>query len=98
MELKHKETLQASLAIQNLKWACFSSTPYPYQASELNIPGNLQEVLTDLQDIHHHPSQVWNFEEIGFDPKIICIKMVCTYKLSMVIIIFRSHTDERSPF
>ena len=41
-ELKNQETLQASLAIQNLKSLIFSLPPQIYQPPELNLPGNLQ--------------------------------------------------------
>ena len=44
MDLKHQETLQASISIQNLKSPVFSSPSHPYQPSEINLPVNLQEV------------------------------------------------------
>ena len=42
--MKHKYSLQVSLAIKKHKPPCFSSPPHPDQPSELNLPGNLQEV------------------------------------------------------
>ena len=44
-DLKHKETLQASLEIQNLKLppkSCFYSPLQPYQPSKINLPGNIK--------------------------------------------------------
>ena len=49
--LKHKETLQESLVIQNPKSppkSCFSLPPQPYKLLELKLPDNLQEVPPDL--------------------------------------------------
>ena len=40
--LKLQETLQESLAIQNLKSSRYSLQPYPCQPSEINLPVNLQ--------------------------------------------------------
>ena len=42
---------QELLAIQNLKLLFFSSPPHQYQPSKLNLPGNLQQVQSYLQDI-----------------------------------------------
>ena len=67
MNLKHKETLQALLATQNLKSPFFNSPPQKYQPVELNLPENLQELPTDLQYIQPFSSQIWNFDEILFD-------------------------------
>ena len=77
--LKHKDTLQESLAIQNLKPPCFSSPPQTYQTSKINLSGNPQEVLTYLQDNQHCLSQLWNFDEIGFDLNGIWFKIVYNY-------------------
>ena len=75
-KMKHKDTLQASLAIQNLKSPFFNSPLYKYQPSELSLPVNLQEVPPDLQDIQPISSQIWNFGEILFYLNIICCNMV----------------------
>ena len=73
---KHKETLQASLFIQNLKSPpnpCVSSPPHPYQLAELKLP---EEVPPYPQDTQNCPSQVWNCGEIGLDPNVIWRDMV----------------------
>ena len=49
--LKQQETLQASIAVQNLNSLGFSSPTQPYQPSELNLPENLQKLPPNLQDI-----------------------------------------------
>ena len=69
--LKHQETLQVSLEIQNLKPPGFFSPPHPDQLSELNLPDNLQEVTPNLQYIQPHPTQVWNCDDIEFDKKMV---------------------------
>ena len=53
--MKYQDFLQESLATQNLKSPVFSSPPQLYQPSELKLPGNLQEVPPDLQDIQPPP-------------------------------------------
>ena len=78
-DLKHKDILQVYLAIQNMKLPFFLSSPQKYQPPELNLPGNLQEVPTDIQEIQPFPSQVWNFDYIVFGLKRSLYKMVCTY-------------------
>ena len=35
---------------------------------------------TDLHQIQPRAAQVWNCDEIGFDPNGKCHKVVCTYK------------------
>ena len=37
------------------------------QTSELNLPGNLQEMPPDLQFNQPFSSQMWNFDDILFD-------------------------------
>ena len=51
-DLKHKDTLQESLAIQNLRLPFYSTTPQQDKLPELNLPGNLQQVLPDLQSVY----------------------------------------------
>ena len=54
-DMKHQETLQASLKTKNLKAPECSSPPHPYQPSELNLPRNLQEVPPNLRYIKDLP-------------------------------------------
>ena len=55
-------------------------------------------VPKDLKEIHPHPSQVWNCDDIGFDPKGSWLRVVCTYKFFMGKRIWKSQTGERYPF
>ena len=54
-EPKHQETLQASLAIQNLKYPTSFLPPQPYQLMQPSLPGKLQEVPSGIQDIQPRP-------------------------------------------
>ena len=96
--LKLKHNLKKTLSIQNLKSHFFSSPPHPYQPSELNLPGNLQELLPELQDIQPCPSKVLDFDEILFDPKVRWINMIFTYKFLTYYRILKSHNCKRAPF
>ena len=95
-DLKHQETLQAS--IPKLKFPGYISPPHPYQLSEPSLPGKLQEVPPDLLDFQPFPSQVWNFCNIGFYPNGNRNKMLCTYKLFTGCRVWRTQTGERAPF
>ena len=37
-------------------------------------------IPSDLNDIQPRATQVWNCDEIGFDPNVRCNKGICTYK------------------
>ena len=97
-ELKNKETLWASLSIQNLKPPFLYSPPQKDLTLELNLPGNLQEAISDSQDIQPFLSYVWNFDDIVFELNIIWSDMVCTYKLFTGDRVWRIQTCEIVPF
>ena len=42
----------------------------------------LQKMIipSDINDIHPRATQVWNCDEVGFDPNGIWSKVICTYK------------------
>ena len=96
--LKHQETLYASLAIQNLKSPVSFSPPHLYQPTQLSLPVKIHVVLPGLQDIQPLTLQVWNCDDIGFDLNGNWNNMVCTYKFFRGDRLWRTHTDERSPF
>ena len=64
----------------------------------MNLPGNLEEVPPDLQDIQPFPSQVWNFDEILFDLNRSWYNIVCTYKFLEADRICRGQMCEWAPF
>ena len=55
-------------------------------------------VPEDLEEIQPPPSQVWNCDEIGFDPNRSRLRFFCTYKFFTGKHIRKSQTGERSPF
>ena len=57
-----------------------------------------KSVPEDLKEIQPRPSQVWNCDEIGFDPNGSWIKVVCTYKFFTGQHIWKYQTGERAPF
>ena len=44
------------------------------------MPLDPKSVPKDLKDIQPRPSQVWNCDEIGFDPNGSWLEVICTYK------------------
>ena len=52
----------------------------------------------DLKEIQPRPSQVWNFDEIGFDPNGSCLSVFCTYKFFTGKRMWKSQIGERAPF
>ena len=62
------------------------------------MPLEPKTVPKDLKEIQPCPSQVWNCDEIGFDPNGSWLKVVCTYKFFAGQCIWKSQTGERSPF
>ena len=55
-------------------------------------------IPTYLHQIKPRSNQVWNCDEIGFDPNSKCHKVVCAYKLFQGEIMWKVQTGERTPF
>ena len=71
--------------------------PEQDQPLELNLPGKIQEVLPDLQDIQPLLLQVCNFDKILSDLNVSWCKMLFPYKLFTGDKIWRIQTREISP-
>ena len=69
-DLKHQENLQSPLTIQNLKSPASFLPPQLYKQTEPSLPVKMQEVPPNLQDIQPITSQVWSYNNIGFDPNV----------------------------
>ena len=54
-------------------------------------------IPSDLNYIQTRATQVWNFDEIGFDPNVRCNKVTCTYKLFQGEQMWKVKTGERAP-
>ena len=79
MDIRKQETVQASLLIQGI-YVKFESnkaigtspaTPNIYMPLKPTIPldpKTFTTILEELKDIQTWPSQVWNCDEIVFDP------------------------------
>ena len=52
----------------------------------------------DLDDIQPKPNQVYNYDEVGFDPNGIWNKFICTCKLFKGEQGWKVQTGERAPF
>jgi hypothetical protein len=65
--------------------------------AELSVQ-ELTKVPPDLEDIQPRSDQVWNCDEIGFDPNGKWHRIVCTYKWSPSEKIWKTQTGERAPF
>ena len=55
-------------------------------------------ILSDLNDIQPRVTQVWSFDDIGFDPNGRCNKFICNYKLFQAEKMWKVQTGERAPF
>ena len=62
------------------------------------MPHDPEIVPKDLKEIQPRPSQVWNCDDISFDPNRPWLRVVCTYKLFAGKRIWKSQTGERAPF
>ena len=58
-------------------------------------PTTVTTVPEDLRDIQPRPYQVWNCDEIVFDPNVSWIKVVFTYKLFTGYRMWRTQTRDR---
>ena len=65
--------------------------------AELSVQ-ELMKVPPDLDSIQPRSDQVWNCDEIGFDPNGKWHRIVCTYKWSPSQKIWKTQTGERAPF
>ena len=61
------------------------------------MPLDPKTVPKNLKEIQPHPSQVYNYDEIGFDPNGSWLRVVCTYKFFTGKLIWKSQTGERAP-
>ena len=66
------------------------------QQQAMNI--DPKTVPQDLKEIQPHPYQVWNCDEIGFNPNGSWLRVAYTYILFTGIRIWKYQTGERSPF
>ena len=62
------------------------------------MPLDPKTVPKDLKEIQPRLSQVWNCDEIGFDPNVSWLRVVCTYKFFTGKRMWKSQTGERAPF
>ena len=54
--------------------------------------------LSDINDIQPRATQVWNYNEIGFEPNGRRSKVICTYKLFQGEKMWKVHTGEWAQF
>ena len=52
----------------------------------------------DLNDIQPRATQIWKFDEIGFDPNGRWNKVICTYKFFQGELMLNVKTGEQTPF
>ena len=62
-----------------------------------HVNNNRKIVPPDLHKIQPRATQLWNFDEIGFDPNGKWRKVVCTYKYFQGEIMWKVQTGERAP-
>ena len=88
--------LRANLTSKNTS----SSSPITPKISiqQPTIPLDPKTVPKDLKEIQPRPYQVWDCDEIDFDPNGSWLRVVSTYKFFMGKHIWKSQTGERAPF
>ena len=86
-DIREQESEEATELIINLRDkfnsnnTTFSSPRTPNISIEQpKMPLDPKTVPKDIKYIQPRPSQVWNWDEIGFDPNGSWLKVVCTYK------------------
>jgi len=60
--------------------------------------GKFYHVPDDLDDVHPRADQVWNGDEIGFDPDGAWDGVVCTFKWCMAGKLWMAKSGEKAPF
>ena len=60
----------------------------------------LQKIIipSDINDIQTRSTQLWNCDEVGFDPKGRWSKVICTYKFFQGEKNWKVQTGEQAPF
>lgn len=80
----------------NLVTPFLKSTNEDEHLFELN--GKFYIVPDDLDDIQPRADQIWNADEIGFDPDGKWDRVVCTFKWCMSDKLWMTKTGEKAPF
>ena len=90
IDIREQEIEEATELILNLRDNLNSnnspsSSPITPHTSiqQPTMPLDPKTVPKYLKEIQPHPSQVWNFDEIGFDPNGSRLRVVYTYNLFM---------------
>jgi hypothetical protein len=77
-------------------------TPSPQPLGEdghlYELNGKFYHVPDDLDDIQPRADQIWNADEIGFDPDGKWDRVVCTFKWCMSNKLWMTKTGEKAPF
>ena len=71
----------------------------PAEAPDLSeLKGKFYSIPEDFNQIQPRADQVWNCDEIGFDPNGKWDKIVCTHKWCTSEKLWKTRTGERAPF
>ena len=54
-------------------------------------------IPSDINDIQPRATQLWNCNEVGFDPNGMWHKVICAYKLFQGELMWKVKTGERAP-
>ena len=96
-DIKNKEEINAALLLTRI-----SDHEDINKVSETKVNSHdnhhRTNVPPDLHQIQPRATQVWNCEEIGFDPNGKWRKVVCTYKYYQGERMWKVKTGERTPF
>ena len=96
-DIKNKEEINAALLLTSM-----SDHEDINKVSETKVNSHENNHRTivppDLHQIQPRATQVWNCDEIGFNPNGELCKFVCTYKYFQGEIMWKVQTGERAPF
>ena len=100
-DIRELESEEATKLILNLRTNLNSNNISSASPITLNIsiqqptmPLEPKTVAKDLKEIQPCPSQVWNCDEIVFDPNGSWLKVICTYKFFTGQRIWKSQTEQ----
>ena len=84
----HEQSIRVKKELDDSWYDAGNNQPF---MQNMNIP-------YDLNDIQPRATQIWKFDEIGFDPNGRWNKVICTYKFFQGKLMLNVKTGEQTPF
>ena len=103
-DIKNKEETNAALLLTSMSYhedinKVSETTVNPHENHHNEFPLQVRTIVPpDLHQIQPRATQVWNCDEIGFDPNGKWRKVVCAYKYFQGERMRKAQTGDRAPF